>query len=205
MAARRTRTVKPAEVRRDEILDATEAVVLADGPQHLKVDAVAGRADIAVGTIYRYFGSKDDLVSAARTRYVARWATSISEMTGKPDTTSRDKLRRTIALVFDFSRRNAALHHALFRQAGVSEEGVFTSLTDAFSTLVTEGVERDEFDVPDVAAATAYVVHGLHGLLITSAHDNDGAAAEVGLTLAERTLGVERRIADTSAHGATDR
>lgn len=178
--------------------------MLADGPQHLKVDAVAERADIAVGTIYRYFESKDDLVSAARTRYVARWATSIGEVAGEPDSTSRGKLRRTIALVFDFSRRNAALHHALFRQAGVSEEGVFSSLTDAFSTLVTEGVERDEFDVPDVAAATAYVVHGLHGLLITSAHDNDGTAADIGLTLAERTLSADRSRAGTSTHGGTD-
>lgn len=189
MGAKRTRTVKPPDVRRQEILDATEAVVVEAGREHLKVDTVAARAEIAVGTIYRYYGSKDDLLSAVRERYVARLATSVSDVSDEAASTSAAKVRRAIESVFEFSVRNAVLHHALFQRAGVGEEGVFASLTDAFSPLIVEGVKHGEFDVPDVAATALYLVHGLHGLLVTTAHNDADTVTAVGWTLAERTLG----------------
>jgi AcrR family transcriptional regulator len=193
LSAQRRRRVKPADVRRDEILDATERVLLADGAQHLKVDVVAAHADIAVGTIYRYFGSKDDLIAAARVRYIERWTLVVTDVGEAAAIASRDKLRQVITRVFEFGARHAALHRVLFQQSGGSDLDTFSSLADAFSDLIADGVETGEFDVPDIAAATTYLVHGLHGLLVAGTHGgttND--VVDTACTLADRTLVAHR-------------
>jgi AcrR family transcriptional regulator len=138
---------------------------------------VAAHADVAVGTIYRYFGSKEDLVAAARVRYVDRWTAIVTDVIDTPTMTSREQLEQVIARVFEFGARHAALHHVLFHHSTGSDVDTFRSLADAFSELIADGVERGEFDVPDIAAATTYVIHGLHGLLVTGTHD--GSTADV--------------------------
>lgn len=193
MSAQRRRRVKPPDVRRDEILDATETVLLAEGAQNLKVDVVAEHADIAVGTIYRYFGSKDDLIAAARVRYIERWTVVVTDVGEAATIDSRDKLRQVVTRVFQFGARHAALHHVLFQQSGGSDIDTFSTLADAFADLIADGVEQGEFDAPDIAAATTYVVHGLHGLLVASTHgattDN---VVDAACTLADRTLATVR-------------
>lgn len=52
-----------AEATRDKILDAL-AEVLASGVDSLSVPAVADRAGVSVGTVYRHFGDKTGLVKA---------------------------------------------------------------------------------------------------------------------------------------------
>jgi TetR/AcrR family transcriptional regulator len=52
------------------ILDAAERHFLERGYEEAKVDAIAADADVAVGSIYNYFGSKDGLYAAALDRAV---------------------------------------------------------------------------------------------------------------------------------------
>src|SRR5438270_11314359 len=46
------------------ILDAAERHFLEGGYEDAKIDAIAADADVAVGSIYNYFGSKDGLYAA---------------------------------------------------------------------------------------------------------------------------------------------
>src|ERR1700754_2492045 len=57
--------------RREELLAAAEDVIVERGLRGLTVDEVVGRAGVAKGTFYLYFGAKADLVGALRERYVA--------------------------------------------------------------------------------------------------------------------------------------
>ncbi len=65
--APRPRT-KPAETRRDELLAAATVLFVAKGVGPTTIDEIAARADVAKGTVYIYFPSKDDLVSCPHPR-----------------------------------------------------------------------------------------------------------------------------------------
>jgi AcrR family transcriptional regulator len=64
MAYRRTENVVRRLAEREQtILDAAQSIAGEDGMGAVQIAAVAHRADIAAGTVYRYFPSKSDLVA----------------------------------------------------------------------------------------------------------------------------------------------
>ena len=64
MAYRRTENVVRRLAEREQtILDAAQSIAGEDGMGAVQIAAVAHRADIAAGTVYRYFPSKNDLVA----------------------------------------------------------------------------------------------------------------------------------------------
>jgi len=65
------RRSRRAERRREEILSAAASVFAARGFSNATTKAIAEQADIAEGTIYNYFSSKEDLVAALAERVQA--------------------------------------------------------------------------------------------------------------------------------------
>jgi len=64
MVYRRTANVVRRLAEREQtILDAAQSIAGEDGMGAVQIAAVAQRADIAAGTVYRYFPSKNDLVA----------------------------------------------------------------------------------------------------------------------------------------------
>lgn len=64
MAYRRTENVVRRLAEREQtILDAAHSIAGEEGMGAVQIAAVAQRADIAAGTVYRYFSSKNDLVA----------------------------------------------------------------------------------------------------------------------------------------------
>src|SRR5262245_62435060 len=64
MAYRRTEHIARRLAEREQaILDAAQSIAGEEGMGAVQIAAVAQRADIAAGTVYRYFPSKNDLVS----------------------------------------------------------------------------------------------------------------------------------------------
>jgi AcrR family transcriptional regulator len=69
--AAKTRREREREARRESILDAAEAVAFELGYASLTMDAVASSAEIAKGTVYLYFSSKDALLAAIAHRRIS--------------------------------------------------------------------------------------------------------------------------------------
>ncbi|MGA8002327.1 MAG: helix-turn-helix domain-containing protein, partial [Pseudolabrys sp.] len=64
MAYRRTENVVRKHAEREQtIIDAAQSIAGEEGMGAVQIAAVAQRADIAAGTVYRYFPSKNDLVA----------------------------------------------------------------------------------------------------------------------------------------------
>src|SRR3954449_3969079 len=61
------------------ILDAAERHFLERGFQDAKVDEIAQEADVAVGSVYNHFGSKEGLYRASLERSLALFDTYMSE------------------------------------------------------------------------------------------------------------------------------
>lgn len=82
--ATRPRT-KPSDVRRRELLDAGEALVLDRGIAGTSIDDVAAAAGVAKGTFYLYFASKEAMVEALRARFSERFSGCIARAQARVD------------------------------------------------------------------------------------------------------------------------
>ncbi|HWK30270.1 MAG TPA: helix-turn-helix domain-containing protein [Solirubrobacter sp.] len=59
--------------QREALLDAAEAILLESGHAALTFRALGDRTGLARNSIYRYFGSRDDLIAALCERDMPRW------------------------------------------------------------------------------------------------------------------------------------
>lgn len=73
-----TLTAKQTE-RRLRVLEAAMALADEGGYEAVQMRDVAARADVALGTLYRYFSSKDQLLAAVR----AYWTSALEQRLGR--------------------------------------------------------------------------------------------------------------------------
>src|SRR5271170_2089776 len=64
---------KPPEVRRGELMDSAERIFLAKGVAATSVDEIVAAADVAKGTFYIHFESKELLLQSLQRRFIARF------------------------------------------------------------------------------------------------------------------------------------
>jgi TetR/AcrR family transcriptional regulator, transcriptional repressor for nem operon len=164
---------QPPDVRREQILDAAQQVLLRRGPDAATVADVAEAAALAKGTVYLYFPSKAELLAALRARYFERFTAMLDQQGAaapgaRPAVATR--IEQLVAASYDFALANHELHHALFHEAGLGEHETFFRARDAVARLVEAGAASGELDVRDPALATDFVLHGLHGILVAATH-----------------------------------
>jgi TetR/AcrR family transcriptional regulator, cholesterol catabolism regulator len=82
--------------RRKRILDATQALASGGGFDAVQMRAVAERADVALGTLYRYFPSKIHLLVASLVRELER-SLERMERTPVPGATPADRVLHVLA------------------------------------------------------------------------------------------------------------
>lgn len=82
---------KSQAARRERVIDAARALGSEGGYEVVQMREVADRADVALGTIYRYFSSKDHLLAAV----LVQWALDLEAQVTKRlphDPTTSDRL-----------------------------------------------------------------------------------------------------------------
>jgi AcrR family transcriptional regulator len=115
----------PAQVRRNEILEAAVALFAERGYQRTSVKEIAERAGIAPGTIYLYFESKRDLLFAIVDRLIGQaWDQTQAEMA---QLDVEGYIAAVLHNVSDFVRQNRP-----FLQALVTEVWTDAELQDQF-------------------------------------------------------------------------
>lgn len=164
--------------------------MLERGLANTTVAEVAEAAGVAKGTMYLYFGSKDELLAALRERYLEQFAAALDVAAGS----ARDRIRALALGFFDFSAKRHDLHHGLFHESGFSEEDAFTTLRLRIRDLIAQGVADGELTDTDPELAASFVLHGMHGTLVETFHGpkrrNRRAVAEQVATLVDQTLAV---------------
>ena len=172
--ARRPRR-QPADVRREQILDAAERVLVERGLGAATMADVAEAAAVAKGTVYLYFESKTELLAGLRARYFERFATMLGDPPdeGRPRAGTAERVERLVAAAYDFARANHTIHHVLFHEAGFGDVGhvdAFARARAVMADLVEAGRASGELTVADPALATDFLLHGLHGVLVDATH-----------------------------------
>lgn len=61
---------KPPEIRREELMDAAQRLFLEKGFAATSVAEIVDAADVAKGTFYLYFQTKDDVLKALQARFI---------------------------------------------------------------------------------------------------------------------------------------
>jgi AcrR family transcriptional regulator len=175
---------RPAEVRREQILDAAEQELLRRGLQHTTVADVAAAAGVAKGTVYLYFETKQDVLAGLRRRYVRQIEAEIRAAVDRASQAPA-QLEAAVRSFVTVSTRRPDLHHLLFEEAGFDEADAFEPVRAVFSDVIESGFE---FNDPDLA--TDYVLGGIHAAVIAMVHKHgvkrrsvDQLAALVGRTL----------------------
>jgi TetR/AcrR family transcriptional regulator, transcriptional repressor for nem operon len=163
---------QPPDVRREQILDAAERVLVDRGLATTTMADVAEAAAVAKGTVYLYFDSKAELLAGLRARYFERFAALLGD---PPDparaaSATAARVQRLVAASYDFALDNHALHHVLFHEAGFGEADAFARVRKVMAELVEAGRASREIEVADPDLATEFLLHGLHGVLVAAIH-----------------------------------
>jgi AcrR family transcriptional regulator len=157
---------QPPDVRREQLLDAAEQLLLDQGLRATTVADVAEAAGLAKGTMYLYFRSKDELLAALRARYIGRYLAPLGRRRGDV----RSRARRLVVGLVDAAAENWRLHHVLFHEAGFSEADAFFDLRQRFTALLRSGVEDGQLAIEDPDLAASFLLHGVHGTVVELVH-----------------------------------
>ena len=145
-------------VRREEILDATAALLERHGLSEVRVADVAQALGMSAGLVYYHFGDKDTLVAAAFAHVFARDLTDVDHAVYGPD--PMVKLSRIVHL---FDGPDAPVGWQLWidacsvahREPAIHQ--VLTEINSAYAehlrTVLEEGVAAGVFTCPDPAGA----------------------------------------------------
>jgi AcrR family transcriptional regulator len=159
---------KPPEVRREELLDAAESLFLAQGIAATSVDAIAAGADVAKGTFYLHFDSKEQLLAALRQRYIDNHCQKLrAAMDQYPADDWRGRLQGWVGAGVDGYLDHRALHDLVFHQCRPEPRHAThkNSTADQLCDFLAAGSAAGAWTLGDPRLTATMLFHALHGAL----------------------------------------
>jgi TetR/AcrR family transcriptional regulator, cholesterol catabolism regulator len=141
--------------RRKRILDATLALASKGGYDAVQMRSVAERADVALGTLYRYFPSKIHLLVAALTQEFERMQDKLDRKP-VPGDTATERMTYVLARVTRTMQRDPMLTEAMTRAfmfADPSAAAEVNMVANQMVRMFTRAMHDGEPTADDVAIA----------------------------------------------------
>ena len=154
-ALRRIR--RSPEAARDNILAAAEAILVATGPQHLKLAEVAKAAGVANASVLHHFGSIDGVQTALMTRMIEQLVARIVAISDTTRDATRMAEDSTAALFDAFESRGVARLAAWLELTGESRR--LTLVREAVRTVVAVREKQQSF--PAAALLEDFILTGV--------------------------------------------
>jgi AcrR family transcriptional regulator len=184
MPYRRTENVsRKLAARHGAIIAAARALAAEGGMGTVQIAAVAARAGIAAGTVYRYFPSKTELIAAL---VAAQSAAEVAALNRAADL-APGPLSALAAAIVTFAARALAIRRLAFAMIAEPVEPALEparlryrgALAGAFETRIRSALERGHLPRQDAAVAAAALVgaliEGLIGPLAPAVTDDQAA------------------------------
>jgi AcrR family transcriptional regulator len=159
---------KPPEERRGELLDAARHLFLEQGVGPTTIEQITAGAQVAKGTFYLYFKSKDDLRSALGERFGRDHLAHIEAAVAKrPDQDWRGKLLAWSTASVAFYLDSIRLHDVLFFEGrSPTREGLVDNVViDYLTEILQGGVAARAWLVDDPRATAVFIFSGIHGVV----------------------------------------
>jgi AcrR family transcriptional regulator len=157
---------KPAELRREELLDAAQQLFLDKGIGATSIDDIASAAHVAKGTFYLYFPSKETLLHALQERFVAGFVERLEIAMNRcgPDRW-RLRLQAWVKTIIEGYLDNVRLHDVIFHEVQPYDRHAMSNnpAIDQLTTLLGEGAKGGAWLAEEPRATAVMFFHALHG------------------------------------------
>lgn len=166
LVARRPRT-KPAEIRAAEIMDAAQGLFLRKGIASTSIDEIVAAADVAKGTFYLYFETKEHLLATLRQRFVGGLRDELQKAMGRraeDDWTGRLDAWVARAVTLHFER--LALHDVVFHDFRPEDRRTKNDgnhAIDHLAAFLERGAQAGAWSVADPRLLAVMLFHAFHG------------------------------------------
>ncbi len=159
---------KPPEERLADLITAAQHLFLEQGFGPTSIEQITTAAQVAKGTFYLYFKSKEDVRSALGDRFGTDHLTRIKTAIGrKAQDDWKGKLSTWVSSSVTFYLDSIKLHDVLFYEGrsptreGLVDNIVITHLTD----LLSEGARAGAWTVDDPRTTAEFLFSGMHGVV----------------------------------------
>jgi AcrR family transcriptional regulator len=164
-AAARPRT-KPAEVRREELMNAAERLFLEQGIAATSVDEIVSAADVAKGTFYIHFESKEHLLLALRERFIVHFCNDVGnamERRRAGDWTGR--LKGWVEAGINGYLDRVALHDVVFHEFRPDDRRLKheNPVADQLADLLERGTKEGAWSVDSPRETAVMLFFAMHG------------------------------------------
>src|SRR3954471_16563167 len=165
------RTEARKAATRERVIAAALEQVAEGGYAAARVQAVAGRAGLAVGTIYRHFPSKSDLFAEVFRRASQRELDVLVEVSADDGRPAAERVAAAVEAVSRRARAGPVLAYAQIAEPvdpAVESERLRLrrGYRDAFAAVLRDGVEAGELRAHDTETMAAALVGGLGEALV---------------------------------------
>ncbi len=126
--------------RRRRLIDAAFELGAAGGYDAVQMRDVSITANVALATIYRYFGSKDDLLAAAMTEWTARLRGRVAQSPPRGESLV-EQMTDVLGRACRAMERQPKLSEALVRALSSADAGVRESAADVQRQIASMGDE----------------------------------------------------------------
>jgi AcrR family transcriptional regulator len=168
-AAKKRPRTKPPEERREELMNAAQKLFLEHGVGPTTVEQITTGADVAKGTFYLYFPTKEDVLAAMQERFGRTLLEKIrAGVAEKQDSDWKGKLAAWGVACVNGYLDSIELHDILFfgtrmpRKRGAAVDHI---VVDDLVELVKGGAEAGAWNVEDSRFAAVFLFSGLHGVV----------------------------------------
>jgi AcrR family transcriptional regulator len=158
---------KPPEERRDELMNAAQNLFIEHGVGQTTIEQITAAADVAKGTFYLYFSSKEDVLAALRQRYVQGLLAAIkSAVDATPEGDWQGKLatwaKASIAGYLDA----ILLHDIVFYESRpTGRRGLVDNvIIDHLRQLLEAGMAAGAWSIDDPHFTAVFLFNGFHGI-----------------------------------------
>jgi len=174
---------------RNAILDAAEIVFAERGFHGARIQDIAARARIAVGTVYNHFAQKDDVLSALLEERTGELLAQFRSRADDPETFN-GLLEARVGRMLSYVERHRAFfaianEHGLFAGATAPGARVGTKrlrhvedFRAVFLALVEEGVGSGDLEPLDAGALAGFLGGTMRAFVLSSLAEGDTDARE---------------------------
>ncbi len=139
------------------ILEAAERLLTTEGPQALNTNRVAAEAGVGVGSVYEYFGNKEDIALELIERLSAIETDAIERrLSAVPADDLEGAIDAAIEETFDLYARHHTLYDALWSMTSIVREVGRRPAEQALLSDVEERLARAGIAEPSLVAFTLF-------------------------------------------------
>jgi len=165
-AAPRRRTKAP-ETRAPALMDAAERLFVEKGIAATSIDDIAAGAQVAKGTFYLYFPSKEALLGALQQRFVDTFCARLQEAMDRhrPDN-HRARLKAWAETGLQTYLDNVALHDVVFHEYRPEDRRMRNdnAVIAQLVALLVQGAAAKVWRVDDATMTAVILFNALHGV-----------------------------------------